>query len=439
MQRRKLQVTAAVFFFLGLLIPSASWGQEERTGEQNGALRVYLECATWGCDSRHFRTEITFVNWVREVQDAQLHVIMTSQDAGSGQEYLLDFLGREELEGSEEQLTYFHPNTDTDDERTQGLTGVLAVGLARASIAAGFQGPYTVMTKTPSEAEVPDLPPGLQGEVDDPWDYWVFRIGGNTDMSAESRQEEYSFSGNLSADRTTEKWKIDLGAYGRFSSREVELADTTKTFNRESWSVNGRVAYSLAERWSAGVEAGGSSSTSNNQEIGGRLGAGLEYSFFPYRDWTRRRMTLQLITFVQYYDYEEETVFGKLTETIPEASLNWNLGFRQPWGNARVGASAEAFLNDFEKNSFRVGGRLSFRIVRGLEWNLSGDYERIRNQIYLSAGGITDEEILIELRDLPTDYEFSIRTGLSFTFGSIYNNIVNNRFGDLHGGGRGRF
>jgi hypothetical protein len=150
-------------------------------------------------------------------------------------------------------------------------------------------------------------------------------------------------------------------------------------------------------------------------------------------------MTLQLITFVQYYDYEEETVFGKLTETIPEASLNWNLGFRQPWGNARVGASAEAFLNDFEKNSFRVGGRLSFRIVRGLEWNLSGDYERIRNQIYLSAGGITDEEILIELRDLPTDYEFSIRTGLSFTFGSIYNNIVNNRFGDLHGGGRGRF
>jgi hypothetical protein len=116
--------------------------------------------------------------------------------------------------------------------------------------------------------------------------------------------------------------------------------------------------------------------------------------------------------------------------------LRWSLGFRQPWGNANFGASAQTLLNDFDKNSVEVGGRLSFRITRGLEWNISGDYERVRDQLYISAEGVSDEEVLIRLRELQTDYEFSLRTGLSFTFGSIYNNIVNNRFGDLHGRGR---
>jgi hypothetical protein len=361
---------------------------------------------------------------------------MTSQSTGSGREYVLDFLGREELEGYEEQLTYSHSGTDTDDERTRGLTGVLAVGLAQASIAVGYQGPFTVLAEDYPGTEVPDLPPGLQGEVDDPWDYWVFSIGGNVEVEAESRQDEESFSGRFSADRTTEKWKIDIGAYGSFSTRDVELSEGTRTYDRESWAASARVAYSVAERWSVGVEMGSNASTSRNVDLSVAGGGGLEYSFFPYREWTRRRMTLQLLTFARYYNYEERTIFEKLSETVPEASLRWSLGFRQPWGNANFGASAQTLLNDFDKNSVEVGGRLSFRITRGLEWNISGDYERVRDQLYISAEGVSDEEVLIRLRELQTDYEFSLRTGLSFTFGSIYNNIVNNRFGDLHGRGR---
>ncbi len=433
---RRMKPAALALIVLSFLVPLASGAQEEGAQSRNGALRIYLECATWGCDSRHFRTEITFVSWVRDVQDSQLHVIMTSQSTGSGREYVLDFLGREELEGYEEQLTYSHSGTDTDDERTRGLTGVLAVGLAQASIAAGYQGPFTVMAEDYPGTEVPDLPPGLQGEVDDPWDYWVFSIGGNVEVEAESRQDEESFSGRFSADRTTEKWKIDIGAYGSFSTRDVELSEGTRTYDRESWAGSARVAYSVAERWSVGVEMGSNASTSRNVDLSVAGGGGLEYSFFPYREWTRRRMTLQLLTFARYYNYEERTIFEKLSETVPEASLRWSLGFRQPWGNANFGASAQTLLNDFDKNSVEVGGRLSFRITRGLEWNISGDYERVRDQLYISAEGVSDEEVLIRLRELQTDYEFSLRTGLSFTFGSIYNNIVNNRFGDLHGRGR---
>jgi hypothetical protein len=150
-------------------------------------------------------------------------------------------------------------------------------------------------------------------------------------------------------------------------------------------------------------------------------------------------MTLQALVYGRYYDYEEQTIYEKNTETVWEASLRWGLGMRQPWGTAYLSATAEAFLHnprDFYRLS--AGGMLSYRIIRGIDFSLSGSVAKVRDQIYLSGEGISEEEILVQRRQLPTDFEFEIRTGLSFTFGSIFNNVVNNRFG-FAGGGRGRF
>ncbi len=80
------------------------------------------------------------------------------------------------------------------------------------------------------------------------------------------------------------------------------------------------------------------------------------------------------------------------------------------------------------------GGRLSIRIARGLEWNIGGDISRIRDQIYIPLEELSDEDILLGRRQLPTNSKLSINTGFSFTFGSIYNNVVNNRFGFTGGG-----
>ncbi len=424
-----------VFIFL-LFAPLSGplHGQEEGETLRNGALRVYLECAIRGCDRTHIRTEIDFVNWVVDVQDSQVHLILTSQSTGSGQEYRLDFIGREDLEGVDDQLTFSSSNTDTDDERIKGLTGVIGVGLARYALLTGHEIPFIV--DVPDLAErVADLPPGLQGEVDDPWNYWVFEVGGNVEYESEESERNRSVRGNFSANRTTELWKISVGGRGSLSKDEYDLSDgTTYVDRRDDWNLNGRVFYSLAERWSAGVEAGANSSTRNNTKVGGEVGTGVEYSFFPYRDWTRKRMTLQALLYARYFDYEYVTIYEKTKETVWEPSLRWSLGFRQPWGSANFNATAEAFLND-PSTFYRMsaGGRLSIRLFRGLEWNIDGNISKVRDQIYLSSEELTDAEILLQRRQLPTDYSFDISTGLSYTFGSIFNNVVNNRFG---GGGR---
>jgi hypothetical protein len=444
------QISLAFLALASFLLPSALLGQQEGTDVRTGALRVYLDCegARQGCESNHFRTEITFVNWVRQVQDAQLNIIFTSSSTGSGDEFMLDFIGREELEGTDDHLIYSHSDTDTDDARTQGLTGVLAVGVARYAVLAGQEGPFTV--NTPEERTgAPDLPPGLQGEVNDPWDYWVFRLGGDVRFEDEDLKDEKRYTANFSANRTTEVWKVSLSGRGTYTDIEGQYSSGTKyTDVRKEGSVSGDIRYTLAERWSAGLDGGVATSTRSNQDLSGDFGGGVEYSFFPYRDWTRRRMTAQAVIHAKYYDYEEETLFNKMTEVVAQGSLKWGLGFRQPWGTANVNASASGLLQDpatFYNLSF--GGSVSIRVARGLEWNVGGNISRIHDQIYIPLEQLSDEDILLGRRSLPTDSRLSVNTGFSFTFGSIYNNVVNNRFspaggfggmGGMGGGGGGR-
>ena len=80
-------------------------------------------------------------------------------------------------------------------------------------------------------------------------------------------------------------------------------------------------------------------------------------------------------------------------------------------------------------------GSLSFRIVRGLDLNISASYSRVRNQIFLSGEDLSDEERLLELQTQQTDFQRSLTFGLSYQFGSIFNNVVNNRFPGSGGGG----
>lgn len=41
----------------------------------------------------------------------------------------------------------------------------------------------------------------------------------------------------------------------------------------------------------------------------------------------------------------------------------------------------------------------------------------------------TPEEVLLRVRELQSGHEVRLQVGLSYTFGSIFNNIVNPRFG----------
>jgi hypothetical protein len=111
------------------------------------------------------------------------------------------------------------------------------------------------------------------------------------------------------------------------------------------------------------------------------------------------------------------------------------VGLNQPWGNIDVSLNASNFFHDFSKNRIEVFGGVSMRVVKGLSVNLFANASRIRDQIALPRGEATQEDILLRRRALQTSFDYFGSVGISYTFGSIYNNIVNPRFGNRGGGG----
>jgi hypothetical protein len=71
---------------------------------------------------------------------------------------------------------------------------------------------------------------------------------------------------------------------------------------------------------------------------------------------------------------------------------------------------------------------LDIRLFKGLSFNTYGSVERLHDQIYLPKAGATPEEVLVQRRQLATSYSYYISFGVSYSFGSIHNNVVNSRF-----------
>lgn len=71
---------------------------------------------------------------------------------------------------------------------------------------------------------------------------------------------------------------------------------------------------------------------------------------------------------------------------------------------------------------------MEFRITRGFDLEVGARYSKVADQIFLSGEDLTDEERLLELQTQQTDFELSLDFRISYQFGSIFNNVVNNRF-----------
>lgn len=84
-------------------------------------------------------------------------------------------------------------------------------------------------------------------------------------------------------------------------------------------------------------------------------------------------------------------------------------------------------MHDMSKNRLEFESSIDFRVYRGLSVYLGFEYSLINDQLSLSKEDLTEEEIILRQRALATNYSMSATIGVSYTFGSIYNNIVNPR------------
>lgn len=382
-------------------------------------INVFLDCRR-SCNEGYVRDEISFVSYVRNQEDASVHLLITEQRTGSGgEEYTLNFIGRNEFQGVDRTLTYFAAESDTEDEVRNGLNRHIKAGLfpylSDRPIAEDLSINYE-----PSEGP-------RQDSEEDKWDYWVFDIRADTDLEGEESEKEFSLRGRISAERITPEWKFEFNADQDYERQTFRDDEGERTFIRESRGADLLLVKSLSDHWSAGISTRTSHSTRNNYDLLLEGSPALEYSIFPYREFTERQITFTYRFTGGYYEYNEMTIYGRNSERRASQQLSADIEFTQPWGEFETRIDASAYLHDFNKNRLSTWMQLDVRIYRGLSVYVSGRYAWINNQLSIPAGDITDEEQLLDLREQFTSYSYDMRFGLEFSFGSIYNNVVNPR------------
>ena len=388
------------------------------------ALRVFLDFRTTYCDFDYVRTEVNFVNYVRDPVDAQIFVLVTTESTGGGgTQFTVNLIGRQDFTGRNDTLFYVSGQTDTYDEIRRGLTQTLKLGLvryaARSVLAEQIQITY---------AAPPGQPDGNR-QRHDPWNYWVFNTGMSGNFSGEQSRTTTSLYGSASANRTTEKWKLSFGLSAQYSHTVQTISgDTTVATDTHSESFGTLTVRSLGAHWAAGLRTSVSASTYYNQSIDVRLLPAVEYNVFPYAEATRHTLTIQYALGVDAVRYREQTIYEKTSQILPLHTLRALYNTSQPWGSANASVQGSQYLSDLAKVSLGLAGNLDFRVFRGLSLGIHASVSLIHDQLYLPAAGATTEEVLLNLRQLATSYSYYSAIGFSYTFGSIYNNVVNPRF-----------
>ncbi len=382
------------------------------------AINLFIDCNY--CDLSSIKKNIKWVNYVRDTKVAHVHLLVTENFTnGGGNEFSLFFIGQNSFKGINDTIKVTTNSDATSDEIRTILEKKLKIGLIR------------YVSKTPliefitidyqqNETE--------ESKVLDKWNSWVFSIDASGNFNAQSSSSSIYVSSSLSANRTTDASKIyfSLGNSHneqRFMYEGDEIIGTNK-----SYYFSHLYGKSINDHWSVGEYVNSNISTYSNLNFAIGFKPTIEYNFYKYSEYNRRKLCLSYTIGPSYYDYIDTTIYYKTKELTGRHNISLTYQNIQKWGNIYLYLDGSAILNDFKKNNIQIYTSVEWRLFKGLSMNVSLNYNIVRDQIGLPKGTTSRDEVLLSIKQLQTDYTFWANFGLSYSFGSIYNNVVNPRF-----------
>ena len=420
-------------------VPPAPPALPDSATLESQSIRVFLDCQgrSRGCDRDFFITDIPYVNFMRDRFDSDVQILITSlTNGGGGQESTIAFIGHRKFEGMIDTLVLNTLPNDTDDRIRRELSRTFKLGLtrfvAKSPIARQLQIGYVSPT-----GRAPQL---TAAGLKDRWNLWTYTTNMNAFVRAEERQRSTNGSLAISANRATADWKMNFSVSGNVNSQRFEIPNSGAIITNEqrTYNANSLIVRSLTAHWSAGLKLGAGYSDFLNQDVALRLQPAVEYNVFPWTEQTRRQLTFLYSAGPNYYNYQRTTVFNRNSETRFSQQVTASYVARQQWGSSNVSLDWLNYLHDVRRHALTLSGNVDLRVGRGFSLNIGGSAARINDQLYLPLAGNTDEEVLLQRQALQTGFRITSFIGVRYTFGSIYNTIVNQRFSSLGGSG-GRF
>lgn len=418
-------VFLCLFIFSFMYIVPCAFSQAEQTDTttlKKSTPNIFIECETRDID--FIQKEITFVNHVKDQNEAQVYILITTQENESGgAEYILSFKGQKEFEGDDDVLKY-QADKDVAEEVNKGLVDTIKMGLMR----------YVGKTPVSSRISIDFMDKVKPTSVVDKWNFWVFSISTNTFLNGEELFKSGMYFGSFSANRVTPELKIRLSVGAMYNENEFTFEDQIIKSSSDSQNFNGLIVKSINDHWSIGAYFSANSSKYTNIKLSLTPAPAIEYDLFPYSQSTKRQLRFLYRLGFNSVRYREETIYEKTYENLWKQSLSVTLELKQKWGTVNTSLEGSHYFHDFSKNRLMLWGGISLRLLKGLNFNMNVNYSRIHDQLSLARSSASLEEVLLRRKQLATTYNYYLSIGLSYTFGSIHSKVVNPRFGT---GGRG--
>ncbi len=392
--------------------------------------KVFIECSReWLCDFDYLRSELSMVDFVRDRFIADVHVkVNTEFTSSGGEQNTIVFKGQNAFLNQNDTLSYFNSSTLSDDDKRIKMVKKVTLGLIKY-ISHTEAGNNIVITYTkPSEMDTTS-----NKEQKDPWNNWVMSLGANGFLNGDANYKSQSIYSYINTDRETEKTKTNIGVSYNFGRNEFVISDT-ETVVVETPQLNGYVYFinKINQHWGYGIFTSYLKSEYSNYDNRFSLIPKIEYDLFKYKEFNSQRLVFNYGIGLQYNDYIDTTLFFKTEEMLLVQNAAIISSFTKPWGSINVGAYYNSYLHDLNKFSLSFSGSINWNIFKGFKFAVGGSYDITRNLIHLSKQGATRDEVLLQQRQLNSQYSYFFGVGCSYQFGSNFNNFINPAFKGLN-------
>ena len=412
----------AALVFFGLAVPLVSEEPAAADAAKTEGPKVFIVSRV--IDGEALLKGIPFVTPVAVRDEAQVEVLIEQRDPASGPGFVITFTGLRDCAGMEQNLDYAPGPGETQAQVEAGLSRTLKMGLMK----------YVAATPAARRIRIRLMDQVKPTDVVDRWDSWVFSASANGMFQGERTYGSRMFFGSFSANRVTPALKIRMALSASLQKDRFDYEGEEIHSRSESRGFEGLFAKSLGPHWSAGVFLTGASSTYENIRTKVAVAPAVEFNVFPYSESTRRQLRFTYWIGTNLVRYREETIYEKLRENLPQQGLGATFEVKRGWGTISTSLEAQNYLRDFGKNRLELNTEISIRVFKGFSFEVHGGGARIRDQLSLPRRGASIDEVILQRKQQATSYSYYMMAGFSYTFGSIFSNIVNPRFGSSGSG-----
>lgn len=328
-----------MMIFAALLFTTALYSQENQNGSdtlRKGALKIFLDCRT--CDMNYTREEIPYVNYVRDVKEAEVYILVTTQNSGSGGNmYTYTFTGQFRFRGMNDILTFSSNPDMTSTQIREKRTELLKMGLMR----------YVAKTPLAGEIEIRHNQKLQSEEVVDKWNNWVFEIQTSPRFNAEASNSRIFFRNSLNITRITPDLKFELELEGDNSKQKFVYDDGEEIiYRRKDESLDILLVKSIGEHWSAGSRMMMSTATNPNYDLNFEFMPAVEYDIFPYSIATHKQLRINYSAGYQYSNYIDTTLLNKLNDNLLKQELRIAYQVQEKWGSINISLTGSNYFHD---------------------------------------------------------------------------------------------